>query len=77
MTDSKTGQIDNVMQEDRLFPPSDQFRQNAAIASMDDYKKLYDAAKADPDKFWGDTAKNELHWFEPFDTVCKLSLIHI
>ena len=71
MTDSETGQIDNVMQEDRLFPPSEQFRQNASIASMDDYQKLYDAAKNDPDKFWGDTAKEELHWFEPFDTVCK------
>jgi len=71
MTDSETGQIDNVMHEDRLFPPSEQFRQNASIASMDDYQKLYDAAKNDPDKFWGDTAKEELHWFEPFDTVCK------
>ena len=71
MADSETGQIDNVMHEDRLFPPSDQFRQNAAIASMEDYQKLYDAAKNDPDKFWGDTAREELHWFEPFDTVCK------
>lgn len=71
MADSDTGQIDNVMHEDRLFPPSEQFRQNASIASMEDYQRLYDAAKNDPDKFWEATAKKELHWFEPFDTVCN------
>ncbi len=77
MADSETGQIDNVMQEDRLFPPSEQFCQNAAIGSMDDYQALYDAAKNDPDKFWGETAREELHWFEPFDTVCNHDGSHV
>ena len=73
MADQETGQIDSVMLEERLFPPPSEFSANAAIGSMDDYQQLYDAAKADPDKFWGDIGRQELHWFEPFDTVCQQS----
>ena len=73
MADPETGQIDSVMHEERLFPPPSEFSANAAIGSMDDYQKLYDAAKADPDKFWGDIGSQELHWFAPFDTVCQQS----
>ena len=71
MSDPNTGQIDNVLHEDRLFPPPAKFSAGAAIASMDDYQTLYDAAKDDPDKFWGDIAKSEMHWFKPFDSVVK------
>ena len=70
MSDQNTGQIDNVLQEDRLFPPPSEFSAGAQIGSMADYKALYDAAANDPDKFWGDIAKEEMHWFKPFDTVC-------
>ena len=69
MSDTATGQIDNVMQENRLFPPSDSFSASARIQSMEQYEELYDQAKADPDKFWGEIARDELHWFEPFNEV--------
>ena len=71
MSDKNTGQIDNVLQEDRLFPPPVSFSKGANIGSMEDYQRLYDAAKNDPDKFWGDVAKEEMHWFKPFDTVLQ------
>ena len=64
-----TGQIDTVMQENRVFPPSKEFSAAAGIGSMDEYQELYDRAKADPEKFWGEIAKEELHWFEPFTEV--------
>ncbi|MCA9175387.1 MAG: acetate--CoA ligase [Planctomycetales bacterium] len=63
---SDGGQIDSVMQEDRLFPPPADFAAKSAIGSMEAYQALYDQAKADPVKFWGDLAREELHWFEPF-----------
>jgi len=66
MSDSTGGQIDSVMIEKRLFPPSDEFASRAAIGSMDAYQALYDEAKADPEAFWAGLAKAELHWFEPF-----------
>ena len=71
MSESSSGQIDNVMQEDRLFPPDSAFSQKAVIKSMDDYQQLYDRVKADPEAFWEAEAKSELHWFEPFDSVLQ------
>ena len=64
-----SGQIDTVMQEDRLFPPSPEFCARALIPSQADYEKLYEQAKADPEKFWGDLARKELHWFKPFEQI--------
>ncbi|MCH2178695.1 MAG: acetate--CoA ligase [Mariniblastus sp.] len=71
MSKPETGQIDSVMQEDRQFPPSTEFSAKAHIGSMDKYHDLYAKAKDDPEGFWGDCAKEELHWFEPFQQVMK------
>ena len=69
MSESSTGKIDSVMVENRQFPPSDKFSAGARIGSMQQYQELYDRAKADPETFWGDIAREELHWFEPFNEV--------
>ncbi|HBY77194.1 MAG TPA: acetyl-coenzyme A synthetase, partial [Cyanobacteria bacterium UBA11148] len=61
--------IESILQEKRLFSPPSEFSQNAHIKSLDDYQKLYDQAKADPQKFWADLAEQELHWFQKWDTV--------
>ncbi len=55
--------------DQQVFPPSESFSVKAQIGSMDDYQKLYDEAKADPEAFWGGLAREELHWFKPFDQV--------
>ncbi|NLS97815.1 MAG: acetate--CoA ligase [Planctomycetaceae bacterium] len=66
MANEKSGHIVNVMKESRLFPPSEEFSSKARIKSMEEYQKLWEEAAADPGKFWGDLAKDELHWFKPF-----------
>ncbi|MCA9123256.1 MAG: acetate--CoA ligase [Planctomycetaceae bacterium] len=71
MSESTSGQIDTVMSEDRLFPPSDEFSSKCAIGSMAAYQQLYDEAKADPEAFWDKLAKAELHWFKPYDKVLE------
>ena len=71
MSNPETGQIDSVMQEDRQFPPGKEFSAMSHIGSMDEYRILYDKAKDDPEGFWGDCAREELHWFEPFQQVLK------
>ena len=63
------GQIDTVMHEDRKFPPPAEFAAKAQIGSARAYEELYERAKADPEKFWGELAKSELHWFQPFTKV--------
>ena len=70
MSESDSSQIANVMNETRVFPPSAEFSAKARIGSMAEYEALYQAAHDDPDRFWGDLAREELHWFEPFHTVC-------
>ena len=52
MSKTSSGQIDSVMIETRLFPPSDEFSSHATIGSMEAYQSLYDEAKADPEAFW-------------------------
>jgi acetyl-CoA synthetase len=61
--------IESVLQEQRLFSPSTDFSEQAAISSMEQYKALYDQAAADPAQFWAELAAQELHWFKPWDTV--------
>ncbi|MCH7728704.1 MAG: acetate--CoA ligase, partial [Planctomycetes bacterium] len=60
--------------DQQLFQPSSEFSSKAKIQSMDDYQALYDHAKDDPEGFWGDLAKEELHWFKPFDAVLDWKL---
>ena len=71
MTDQPGGQIDTVMNESRIFPPSAEFSAQASIKSMEEYQALYDQAKTDPEGFWGAYAKAEMHWFEPFSQVLQ------
>ena len=66
MASETSGQIDTVMQETRLFPPSAEFSAQAKINSLAAYQRLYDEAKADPVAFWEKLGREELHWFEPF-----------
>ncbi|MBD2503004.1 acetate--CoA ligase [Anabaena azotica] len=61
--------IESILQEKRLFHPSREFSQNAQIKSLEDYQKLYDRAKADPQKFWAELAETELHWFQKWDKI--------
>jgi len=71
MTSESTGQIDNVMHEERLFPPSDAYRAQSLINSPEAYQALYDTAKADIPGFWAKLAREELHWFKPFESVLE------
>jgi acetyl-CoA synthetase len=52
---------DNLLREDRQFPPSDAFCANA-IATSD----LYERAARDRLQFWGEQARELLHWHTPF-----------
>jgi len=60
--------IESILQEKRLFHPPAAFAQAAHIKSLEEYQRLYDRAKADPQKFWAELAE-ELHWFQKWDTV--------
>ena len=61
--------IESILQEKRLFPPTAAFSQNAQIKSLEEYQQLCDRANSDLPKFWAELAEQELHWFQKWDTV--------
>ena len=73
MTDATNTTIESVLQEQRVFDPPDNVSSKARIGSLETYREMAAAAKHDPDAFWGDAARRELHWFEPFHTVLDWS----
>jgi acetyl-CoA synthetase len=66
MSDKTGGKIDTVMVEDRQFSANAEFVAQAKIASLAEYERIYEQARQDPEAFWGQIAREELHWFEPF-----------
>jgi len=54
--------------EDEVYPPSEAFSSKAHVKSMEEYKAMYKQSIEEPDKFWGDMAK-EFHWETPFKEV--------
>ncbi len=59
--------IDALLQEDRRFPASEDFKANANV--RDD--SLYKRAAEDREAFWGDVASEMLEWFKPWDKVLE------
>ena len=60
------GDIDALLSEDRVFPPSAAFREQANARDA----SVYERADADPEAFWAAFAE-ELEWITPWDTVLE------
>jgi acetyl-CoA synthetase len=54
-------EIDNLLDEQRRFPPSKEWRQEAVVTDPD----IYSRAAADPEAFWAEQAR-QLEWITPF-----------
>ena len=61
-------EIQSVLREARVFPPPAEFSAAAHIRSLEDYRRLYDEAAADPEAFWARIA-GELDWMRPWSRV--------
>lgn len=70
---SEQHNIDNVMHETRLFPPTDAFRSKSRIPSFEAYQQLYRESIDDSMSFWKKQAQAELHWMKPFSSVFERS----
>ncbi|TWT46729.1 acetate--CoA ligase [Botrimarina hoheduenensis] len=68
---NRSGAIDTVMHEERLFPPPAEFAAQARIASFEAYEKLWNEVAADPEAYWERVGREELHWFEPFTQTLR------
>src|SRR5947207_4009722 len=61
--------IETVLQEKRVFPPSADFVKQANISGMDAYRKLVAEAERDFEGFWARFARENLLWSKPFTKV--------
>jgi len=59
-------EIASMMAENRVFTPSKEFSQTAALRSLEEYKALYNWSIKDPEGFWGQVA-NQLDWYKKWD----------
>ncbi len=58
--------ISSVMQETRVFPPSEQTVKNATIGGMAAYEALCKEAEQDYAGYWARLAKEHVEWHKPF-----------
>jgi acetyl-CoA synthetase len=61
--------IESVLQEKRVFPPSAEATEGAAVAGMDAYNALVAQAEKDYEGFWAGLARDTLAWHKPFTKV--------
>jgi acetyl-CoA synthetase len=64
-----SAQIESVLTEKRIFPPSAEFVRQANIPGMDAYRKLAAEAEKDFEGFWARLAREHLLWHQPFTKV--------
>ena len=69
MTLDKKHSINNILEENRLFPPSKEFSDKSNIKSFEELQSLKKQSLDNPIKFWESFANSEIDWFEPFQTV--------
>ena len=68
---SDTTNIESMLHEERVFPPSAEFAAQAHVKSLEELEALRREATDDPEAFWARMAESELHWFRKWDTVLK------
>src|SRR5881394_3937538 len=61
--------IETVLQEKRVFPPSPAFVKQANISGMEAYRKMVAEAEKDFEGFWAKLARETLLWSKPFTKV--------
>jgi acetyl-CoA synthetase len=66
MPNNEQERLSALLQENRLFPPSEEFRKQANASDPE----IYDRARRDPEAFWAAEALM-LDWFAPWQKVCE------
>ncbi len=68
--DMPSDTIDDLLAEDRRFPPSEEFKADTLVAGT----FLYDEAAADDEGFWARQAADLVSWDEPWHTILDWQL---
>jgi acetyl-CoA synthetase len=65
--------IESVLNEIRVFSPSDEFSKQANVSGMAGYRSLCEAAGQNYEGFWGKLARETIVWKKPFSRILDQS----
>ncbi|MGV8934713.1 MAG: acetate--CoA ligase [Gallionellaceae bacterium] len=65
--------IDSILNETRIFKPSDAFVKQANVSGMDAYKAMAKAALDDYEGYWAKLARENIEWKKPFSKILNES----
>jgi acetyl-CoA synthetase len=63
--------ISVFMDEQRVFPPTEEMKKVAHISSMEQYGEMYKRSVEDPEGFWAEVAEKNITWFKKWDKVLE------
>lgn len=69
MSEEKTGSVQNLMTESRVFYPSQDFVNKAKVNSRQQRDELYRKSAEQPEQFWAEMAEEHIEWFKKWDAV--------
>ncbi|MBT9612520.1 MAG: acetate--CoA ligase [Burkholderiales bacterium] len=58
--------IESILSETRIFPPSESFKKQANVSGMEAYQALCQEAAHDYEGFWAARARESILWHKPF-----------
>ena len=61
--------IDNLITDEGIISPSDEFSFNAIMNSRLERDKMYERSVNDPEAFWGNMAEKYIDWFKKWEKV--------
>lgn len=73
MAVEKASSVTSLMAESRVFPPSKEFSEKAAIKSLKEWEEMYRRSVENPDEFWAEMAEKHVEWFKKWDAVEEYS----
>jgi len=69
MADEKSGSVQSLMVENRVFYPAHEFVEKARINSRRQRDEMYRKSVEQPDEFWAEMAAEHIEWFKKWEAV--------
>ncbi|HBV95439.1 MAG: 3-hydroxypropionyl-CoA synthetase [Peptococcaceae bacterium BICA1-7] len=64
-----TGSVQNLMTENRVFAPSEEFSGKARVSTREQRDEMYRKSVEQPNEFWAEVAEENIEWFKKWDAV--------
>ena len=72
---SEQNSIENLLDEQRQFPPLEPIASEAHITNFEQYKMMWERSIKDPSGFWGEIAE-EFEWYKKWDEVASWDFVN-